>query len=186
MCNRVSCDVKGQRCKCWLFTLFALVAVSFLAVCWFGYYYSSKPNSTAHMTDLVIKGIRNELAIPDSFNLVYVSAPDSAFGVYCFEQEELDEIADQAIDLSMNKNMTAEQAALFNPVLDKAFKTLMSATDVKGNFSGWMIKACYSYATEKGERYAFTRWTFLNERGDKILGYLELPGEVFPLVVEQL
>lgn len=185
-------NAKSRCCNRWLLALFAACAVCFLAVCAAGYYCSFYSNASAKMLQLVTDNIRGGLDLPDSFKLITMEQPDSAFGVYAFEPDELDYISETLIDalcdmqdVNMDDPSAVTEMMAYKPVLQKACAVLMDVKD-RGAFSGWLVRTVYSCATAGGMRLTFTRWTFLDKDGRKITGKLELPGDVLFPVEDQL
>lgn len=192
MRKKNQCLMKGQHCKCWLFGLFAVCAIAFLAVCALGYVVSSRIQAKADMMELVTKNIREGLDIPGSYELVKSEQPDSAFGVYWFTDDEQDLIAQSVLDAiedlyaaDTTDASDLSRYKIYAPVLQRASLLMMDMKN-KGAFSGWKVKVCYSFNSSDGERYTFTRWTFFDESGSQILGKLDLPGMVPDWWSEQL
>ena len=80
---------------------------------------------------------------------------------------------------------TLTQIKFYGPLLQKA-GLVMTELKEKGDFSGWKIKVIYQFSDAGGNTFTLTRWTFLDPKGEKILGKLEIPGEVVVTKDEEL
>lgn len=200
MCKNDNCNnTKSQyRQRCWLFGLAFLGAACLcMAVILCKRYCVTRPSPD--LTAKVVKNIREGLDVPDSFKLIAAEKPDSAFGVYWFPMEEQEAISEKAMDFSMTMldhvgDMYAEdsmdehtltQIKFYGPLLQKA-GLVMTELKEKGDFSGWKIKVIYQFSDAVGNTFTLTRWTFLDPKGEKILGKLEIPGEVVVTKDEEL
>lgn len=201
MCkSNQSCHTKGQCSKkYWLLGL-AFIGVCCLAIAGMLCVKYSKSGAYASgLSDKAVKHIKAGLDIPDSFELVRAEQPDSAFGVYWFTNEEQEAMSVAAMDYSVtmldraselyDDSLKVNDDALasikvYGPILQKAGMVMMEAKE-KGSFSGWKVKTVYSFLDSQKHRYVLTRWTFFDPKGEKILGKMELPGDVPSKVAEE-
>lgn len=201
MCkNNQSCHTKGQCSqKCWLLGLAfvgvcCLITVGVLCV-----KYCKSHVAASNMSDKAVKNITAGLDVPDSFKLIRCEQPDSAFGVFWFTNEEQEAMSEVAMECSVTMldcaselygdSLSVNDEALANikvygPILQKAGMVMMEAGE-KGAFSGWKVKTVYSFSDSKNHRFTLTRWTFFDPKGERILGKMELPGDVPSKVIEE-
>jgi len=151
------------------------------------------------LSEKAVRNIKAGLDVPDSFHLIRSEQPDSAFGVFWFTNEEQEAMGEVAMEYSMTMldhaselygdSLRVNDEALANikvygPILQKAGMVMMESGE-KGAFSGWKVKTVYSFSDSKNHRFTLTRWTFYDPKGEKILGKMELPGDVPSKVAEE-
>lgn len=190
--NHSSCG-KGQcHQRCWLLGLFILGLACLCMTVVLCLRYCRQNVSKDTLTAKVVENIRAGLDVPSSFQLIRAEQPDSAFGVYCFSSEEQAAIGESAMEYSFSMlehvsdlyddslEVNGDALAMvkvYGPILQKAGIT-MSDFKEKGSFSGWKVKTVYSFCDASNHQFTLTRWTFFDPKGEKILGKLELPGDV--------
>ncbi len=194
MCkNSQSCNTKGQCSKkCWLLGLVFLGVCCFFMVGVLCVKYCKSGSAAMPLADKAVANIKAGLDVPESFKLVRSEQPDSAFGVYWFSADEQEAMMVAAMEYSTDMleqvpnlygdSLGVDTKALsavkiYSPILQKAAMVMMEGKE-KGAFSGWKVKTVYSFAVGKDEHYTLTRWTFFDPKGEKILGKMELPGDV--------
>ena len=197
--NNQSCHTKGQCSgKCWL------LGLAFIGVCCLTTVgvlcakYCRSGVALSNLNEKAVKNIKSGLDIPDSFQLIRSEQPDSAFGVFWFTNEEQEAMSELAMECSVTMldsvselygdSLSVNDEALakikvYGPVLQKAGMVMMEVKE-KGAFSGWKVKTVYSFSDVKNHRFTLTRWTFFDPKGERILGKMELPGDVASKVAD--
>lgn len=165
--------------------LFLLLAAGLLFI------YSSINKPTKDPNILAIEDIKAHLENPESFSVISVAKPDSAYGTYYFTYQEQAQINDiflagsmsacdkmtAALSVANEKKVNADYE-YFKEVAPKysdASQKILNNPKSKGNFSGWKVRTVYRYETSKGIPVKILRYTFLSPDYEKILGKIDVP-----------
>ena len=192
MCNYVRCNAKSQcHTQCWLYGLFGIGIFCFCVVAHCCLNNCSRKALSSSLKSKTIESVKSGLDVPESFRLIAIEQPDSAFGVFWFTEEESDAINEAVMGFSayilnqVDSILSSDSlddtdlslVRFYAPIIQKDNDVVSDMKD-KGAFSGWKVKAVYSFKDTEGRLYTLTRWVFFDVSGEKIEDILEIPGAI--------
>lgn len=145
-------------------------------------------NGKGNLQDLAKEDVLSSLPYPDKTNILNFSEPDSAFGVYYFEQKELIQIlttmkkvsdyimskSDNILDMDKSNNYLVNLTERHMEA-GSTMRTVLMNSQKKGDFTGYKMRVIYETVDKDNTKYRCARYIFFNKDNSRVLKSFDIP-----------